>query len=770
MSTPPIPLSLIPQPAQVERGEGQFTLTAQTALIAIGGKPHTAKAAAQFAAMVEESFGQKLPQLVEAADGAEAAAAPAAARVIRFRFDEGAELPREGYVLEITPSGVSIRAGDAAGLFYGAVTLWQLLTAAPEPALPATLPALRITDSPRFKWRGFMLDSARHMQPVEQIKRLIDQAARHKLNTFHWHLTDDQGWRLEIKRYPKLTEVGAWRIPAGKAGIGPDGQPLRYGGFYTQAEARDIVAYAAERHITVVPEFDMPGHARAALAAYPEFGPTGQAPEVSPDWGIHPYIFDVTDEAFAFLENILREFFDIFPSRYIHIGGDEAVKHHWKNSPKVQEKIRALGLADENALQSWFVRRVARFLAANERQLIGWTEIIDGGPLPEGASLMVWYKLESAAVAAEAGHDVVMTPSAYTYLNCAQSFAHAAPPGHDWPTTLQVVYEHEPIPEDVPASAAHRIIGYQANLWTEHIRIPQHVEHMLYPRLSAIAENAWSPAALRDWRGFLPRIVAQLRRLHRTGIAAADSAFAAQIDAEPADADAGPNPSAAQVRLWSQTGFGELRYTTDGSEPRADSPRYTEPLTLALPVTITVNAFFEGRPIAKPHRAVVDALALRTRTAEQLLPQPESGRRLEDDEPLEGERLTVLVNIVTPRWVWKQAPLDGIRSLRVEALDVPYNFAFAPEHEQPLQRATEPVYLQLYFGGFEGEPVAQALVDPALPTPIKTVTLPLPEGLSGRHDLHLKFTGDEFTELPRETLWAIKRLQLLTAEEARNGQ
>ncbi|KXU35431.1 hypothetical protein AXK11_06535 [Cephaloticoccus primus] len=771
MNTQPLPL--LPQPAQVERAEGQFTLIAQTPVVAVGGNPHAAKVAAQFAAMVEESFGHKLPQLAETADGTEAATAAATAGAIRIHLDEGAALPREGYVLEITPAGTSIRAGDAAGLFYGAVTLWQLLTGGAGLALPATLPALRITDSPRFRWRGFMLDSARHMQSVEHIKRLIDQAARHKLNTFHWHLVDDQGWRLEIKRYPKLTEIGAWRIPAGKAGIGPDGQPLRYGGFYTQAEARDIVAYAAERHITIVPEIEMPGHARAALAAYPEFGPTGQPTEVTPNWGIHPFIFDVTDEAFAFLENILREVFEIFPGSYIHIGGDEAIKPQWKKSARVQEKIRALGLADENALQSWFIRRIAQFITAQNRKLIGWDEILDGGPLPEGANVMVWHDIKNAAVATRSGHDVVMTPTAYTYLNRAQSLASDETPGHDWVTSLQKVYEFEPIPDDVPQAAAQRIIGYQANLWTEYVRTPRQVDHMLYPRLSAVAENAWSPASLRDWAGFLPRIAAQLRRLHRAGIRAADSAFAVQIDAEPADANAGPNPGRAYVRLSNQAAFGELRYTTDGSEPHADSPRYTGPLALALPVTLTATAFFEGQPIAKPRRAVVDALALRTRSAEKLHPNPMMRAwRLEDDEPLEGERLVVPVDIITPTWVWKQAPLDGIHSLRVEAVDVPYNFAFTEDetggsHPTP---AKDPVYLQLYLGSFDGEPVAQALVDPQQPTPIKAVTLALPAGLSGLQDLHLKFTGNECTNSARQTLWALKRAQLLTQEEATRNQ
>jgi len=757
---PSYPLPLVPYPAHVERGEGHFSVTPQTAVLAAADDEAASKAADQFVAMIAEASGSTLTRGVASAPAAQPHSAS-----IHFALDTALKLPPEAYTLQIAPSGIALRASDPAGLYYAAVTLWQLLTADLNTDLPTTLPELLIEDRPRFAWRGFMLDSSRHLQSTAQIKQLIDQAARHKLNTFHWHLVDDHGWRLEIKQYPKLTEIGAWRIPAGKAGRGPDGQPLRYGGFYTQEEARDIVTYAAERHVTIVPEIEMPGHARAAIAAYPEFGSTGEETTVAPEWGIHPFLFNVDDATFAFLETVLREVMDIFPGSYIHIGGDEAVKHHWKRSPAAQAKIRELGLADEDALQSWFIRRIAQFLTANNRKLIGWDEILDGGPLPEGANVMVWHSISNAALATQSGHNVVMCSTGHAYLNRAQSLAHDEPPGHDRMITLKKVYEFEPVPPEVDKDAARRIIGYQANLWTEYVRTPEQVEHMLYPRLSAVAENAWSPTIHRDWQAFLPRIAIQLRRLTRSGLHPADSAFAVQIEALPA---ANANGSAiytpTRVRLSNQAGFGELRYTLDGSEPHADSPLYTAPLPLpALPATITVNAFFDGQALAKSRHEIIDTSTLRTRTAEQLVPRVgETALRLEDDEPLDGERLALPVTISKPEWTWANAVLDGVCSLEVEVVDLPYNFAFANESVGiPPDSPTEPVYLQLYLDRFEGEPIAQVLVEAHHPTPVQTLKLPLPAGI-GEEPRHLlfKFTGSEFTGTARETLWAIYRVRL----------
>jgi len=754
-------LPLIPQPAHVEYREGTFPLSAQTRVVTAVDDAPACAAADHLADMLEEQIGVRLAR-TEANEVAD----------IVFSTAPESGLPHEAYTLEISPTGIRVCAADAAGLFYGAVTLWQLMTG--SDTLPASLPALRIEDRPRFAWRGFMLDSARHIQSTEQIKRLIDQAARHKLNTFHWHLTEDQGWRLEIKRYPKLTEVGAWRTPAGKAGIGLDGQPLRYGGFFTQAQAREIVAYASARHITVIPEIEMPGHAQAAIASYPELGCSHEAPPVSADWGIHKWLFNVEDSTFAFLENVLREVMEIFPSRYIHIGGDEAAKQQWRNSPQVQKRIAELGLENENALQSWFIRRIGNFLTQNGRCLLGWDEILEGGPLPESAAVMVWREMKSAAHAVRSGHDIVATPDIPYYLNYVQSTASDEPSSHGNLTTLQSVYQFEPVPADFSDAEAGRILGIQGNVWTEHIRLAAGLEHMVFPRLTAIAETAWTPQNARDWRAFLHRLAPQMRRFTRSGIRAADSAFAVVIDAQP------DGLAHAKVMLSNQANFGELRYTLNGSEPTADSPRYTQPLSISLPSTLRANAFLGTQPLAKPRSQLIDELALRTRHAEQLI-NADKGHyaysRLEADEATEGERLTLAIPYNAPLWYWPQAPLDGICAVRAEVLKRPFNFQHAYDEnyrsneEVSDATANEPVYLQLYLGSVNGDsgtpdstPFAQARVDSqanaeSRPSVLTTVTIPLPP-TSGTHDLLLKFSI-----APQHQLWAIHCLQLLTTAD-----
>jgi len=750
-SARPLP-PLIPQPAYIDYCEGSFPLSSQTCIVADSRDASACAAADHLARMLEEQTGVRLPRC----DSSQAADI-----VVATASDSG--LSAEAYTLEISENAARVCAADAAGLFYGAVTLWQLMTA--TDALPDSLPALRIEDRPRFAWRGFMLDSARHIQSTDQIKRLIDQAARHKLNTFHWHLTDDQGWRLEIKRYPKLTEVGAWRSPAGKAGIGPDGQALRYGGFFTQAEAREIVAYAAARHITVIPEIEMPGHAQAAIASYPELGCSEKAPPVSADWGIHEWLFNVEDSTFEFLENVLREVMAIFPSRYIHIGGDEAAKQQWRKSPIIQQRIAELGLENEDALQSWFIRRIGKFLTDNGRCLLGWDEILEGGPLPESAAVMVWREMKSAAHAVRSGHPIVATPDIPYYLNYVQSTASDEPSSHGNLTPLQAVYEFEPVPADFSDTEAGRILGIQGNVWTEHIRLAAGLEHMIFPRLSAIAETAWTPQNARDWRAFLPRLAPQMRRFARSGIRAADSAFAVAIDAQP------DGPSQARVSLSNQTGFGELRYTLDGSEPTATSPRYTQPLSLSLPATLRTNVFWNGQALAKARGQRVDALALRTRHAEQLIDQDKgnySYSRLEADEATEGERLTLAIPYNAPLWEWPQASLDGIRVIRAEVLRRPFNFQHAydenyrPSDEELSRTENDPVYLQLYLGNSDDKsdrpPYAQTKIE-SQTTPLTTIDIPLPQ-TNGTHDLRLKFSIP-----PQRQLWAIYRLQLLTAAD-----
>lgn len=740
---------VIPLPAQVTPGNGSFSVEADTHVQVPPGDTHARRAADYFVSLFESSSRTRL-QLVEAARDARSAK-----RAIAFTIDPKAPEGDEAYSLSVSPSGVQVSARSAPGLFYGGITLWQLLSADGGHALPVKLQALRIEDAPRFPWRGFMLDSARHLQSVGEIKKLIDQMAQAKLNVFHWHLTDDQGWRLEIKRYPRLTDVGAWRVPAGKAGRDADGEPVRYGGFYTQEQAREIVEYAAERHITVVPEIEMPGHAQAAIAAYPQYGVTGKAPVVSPDWGVNPYLYNTDDATFSFLEGVLSEVMDVFPGTYIHVGGDEAVKTQWTASPKVQEQRRALGLADEHELQSWFIKRIERFIVSKGRKLIGWDEILEGG-LPPEATVMSWRGIKGAVEAAKQGHDVVLSPSNLVYFNRMQSAAADEPPSHDYPTPLKAVYDFEPVPAELTGEESKHVLGTQANLWTEHVRTEPRVEHMTFPRLAALSEIAWSPREARDWNGFLQRLAPQMQRYRIAGIAAADSAFAVRFDLAP-------EGEGAKVALRNQTGFGELHYTLDGSDPAPASPRYERPLAVPLATTVRANAFFEGRPLAAPRSQQVSAMALATVDAEQLQTCSKDGLvlRLEDDEPIGDQRAVVPVDIGNPCWIWKDVDLSGVTSLRVQAIDLPFNFQFGadPVPGELRKQATREGELEVALDSCDGKRAGKAALGSAQ-RENGVVVLDVPVGkITGRHDLCLRFTRDR-----HDPLWAIDRIQLQPAK------
>jgi hexosaminidase len=381
------------------------------------------------------------------------------------------------------------------------------------------IPAVRIDDAPRFRWRGLMLDSARHFQSPEFIKQFIDWMALHKLNVLHWHLTDDQAWRLEIKKYPRLTSVGAWRVPAGAAAaadIDPaTGRPRLYGGFYSQDEVRDIVAYAAQRHITIVPEIETPGHASAAIAAYPQLGVLGTQTAVPADWGIYPNLYNVDDSTFTFLQNVLAEVMELFPSEYIHVGGDEAVKDQWQASPQVQARMRELGIKDEHALQSYFIQRLEKFLNAHGRKLIGWDEILEGGLAPN-ATVMSWRGIDGAIAAANAGHDTVLSPWPTLYFDNRQT--HDTQPGRGRMITIKDVYAFNPAPSSIGPEQREHILGVQANLWTEHMRTEDRVAYMAFPRAAALAEVAWSPENKINWPDFESRLKVQLKRYDALGI------------------------------------------------------------------------------------------------------------------------------------------------------------------------------------------------------------------------------------------------------------
>ncbi|MBL6938489.1 MAG: family 20 glycosylhydrolase [Alphaproteobacteria bacterium] len=516
--------SLVPVPVQVVPQPGEFVLDAATPLIF---DKRDAFAANYLRDLLNRTRGIAL---------AKRHGAPA----ITLRRDPSVS-GKEAYRLDVAPSGATIRASDSAGMFYGAITFWQLATQTPGKANRVTIPSVGIIDGPRFAWRGLLLDSVRHFQSVAFIQSFLDAMAREKLNVLQWHLTDDQGWRLEIRKYPRLTQIGGWRVPAGEAAqhdIDPKtGKPRLYGGFYTQGQVREIVAYAAARHITIVPEIEMPGHAQAAIVAYPWLGSVSDAPtQVSSDWGVFPYLYNVDDRTFRFLEDVLTETMALFPGAYIHVGGDEAVKDQWKANPAIQAKMHALGLANEDALQSWFIARIGTFLKAHGRRLIGWDEILQGG-VPPDATITSWRGIDGAITAAKDGHDTVLSPAPVLYLDNRQVEGAGEPSGRGAVVPLSNVYDFDLAPASLSDAERAHIIGVQANIWTEHIREPDNVAYAAFPRAAALAELGWSPAATHDRAGFLARMPAELDRYAALGLP-----HSAHLDGDP------PNPASSTMR------------------------------------------------------------------------------------------------------------------------------------------------------------------------------------------------------------------------------
>ena len=495
---------IIPQPQKIIIGNSQFVFNSNTVII-YNNNEILKQQANYFSEIIDESLGIKTTtQKNNSKNNKEA--------VIILKIAEGNNnFGDEGYHLKIDTKKIIIEADSATGTFYGLQSLFQLILLntdlQSDSISEIKIPTLEITDGPRFAYRGMHLDVGRHMFPPEFIKKYIDLLAYYKFNTFHWHLTEDQGWRIEIKKYPKLTEVGAWRKETliGHGGEKPfkyDGKP--YGGYYTQDEIRDIVAYAAQRQITIIPEIEMPGHSLAALAAYPELGCTGGPYEVATRWGVFQDIYCTNDSTFEFLENVLLEVMDLFPSKYIHIGGDEAPKARWKECPTCQATMNREGLKDEHELQSYFIQRIEKFLNSHGREIIGWDEILEGGLAPN-ATVMSWRGTEGGIAAAQQNHDAIMTPGSHCYFDHYQS---ASPENEPLAiggfTSLEKVYSYEPIPELLNNDEAKHILGTQANVWTEYMGTPEHVEYMILPRMAALSEVNW--ASEKDWELFKKKI------------------------------------------------------------------------------------------------------------------------------------------------------------------------------------------------------------------------------------------------------------------------
>jgi len=661
---------LIPIPAEVRAASGSFAVDAHTMIAYAPGDTKAEAAARYLAEELRRSRGVTL---------AVTATARPAARSIVFRSDPKASVEqREGYSLDVDGDGARVVSRDAAGLFYGAVTFWQLATADGKQG-STRVPGVSIRDWPRFEWRGLMLDVARHFHDVATVKQVLDAMAEHKLNVFHWHLSDDQGWRIEIKRYPLLTSVGGWRTPPG---AGTHGEPARYGGFYTQEQVRDVVAYAAARHITVVPELDMPGHAQAAVASYPDIvGVNGDHPSVSVDWGVNPYLYNVDEKSFTFIENVLDEVMALFPSTYIHLGGDEAVKDQWKDSPAVQARMKSLGITDENALQSWFTDRLGDYLAKHGRRLIGWDEILEGG-LPRTASVMSWRGVQGAIDAAKKNHDVVLAPAGWMYFDNLQSDRADEPNGRLSVLALERVYGFEPVDASLTPEQARHVLGAEATLWSEFIPSARHIQHALFPRVDAMAEIAWSPRGTRDWQGFLQRLPAQMRRYASLDIGASDTAFAPAIHVD-GDIATILHDRKASIRIDNQTAFGTVRYTTDGSTPGTDAKAYAAPFTVSLPTTVRAVTFApDGTPMAGVRTRTIDRDNLLTRRTGELMKCPDGslGLRMPLLPDLGAMDTPVYdVDLFHACWVYPKAPSDGVTGIRIEAARLARNYGLAHE-------------------------------------------------------------------------------------------
>ena len=502
-------VEIVPRPTSVVRGQGEFELTEHTVIVA---SPGTESEAARLAEALRMPTGLALP-----------VKSNGFANSILLQLDNTLE-PKfggEGYRLIVTPDGVVIQAAAPAGLFYGGVTLRQLLPAeifsaklVSSNTIRWKVPCVIVEDVPRFAWRGLLLDVARHFMPVEFVKRYIDLAALHKFNMLQLHLTDDQGWRVEIKRYPRLTEIGSVRAESPVAGDRARGDGTPYGPyFFTQEQIRELVAYASARHVTLVPEIEMPGHFLAALTAYPEYSCTGGPFHVRTQWGIEPDVLcPGNDQAIEFATNVLAEVTEMFPSPFIHIGGDEAPRDRWKACPKCQARMRAEGLQSEAQLQTYLNHRLDKFLTSRGRRMIGWDEILEGGLTP-GAAVMSWRGTEGGIAAAAVGHDVVMSPTSHCYLDYAQARGPEEPEAIGGYVPVETVYSFDPLPTQLPAAQQKHILGVQGNLWTEYIATPRVAEYFTYPRAVALAEVAWSPAAQRDFADFQRRLRVHEKRL-----------------------------------------------------------------------------------------------------------------------------------------------------------------------------------------------------------------------------------------------------------------
>ncbi len=507
---------------------------------------------------------------------------------------------KESYKLKAGRDGVFISAKSPTGIFYGIQSFLQLLPVTFYDGLSKNnklrIPACFIEDKPRFSYRGMHLDVSRHFFPPAAVKQYIDMLAMYKFNTFHWHLTDDQGWRIEIKKYPKLTQVGAWRDSTliGRFRSKPERYDhSRYGGFYTQAQIRDIVKYAAQRHINIIPEIEMPGHSSAAVAAYPWLACSPGPFHVAATWGIFRDIYCPKDTTFGFLKTVLTEVMALFPSEYIHIGGDEVPKAQWKNSKLCQNIIKKENLKNESQLQSLFIQRIDTFLTQNGRKMIGWDEILEGG-LPPGATVMSWRGEKGGIEAARQGHDAIMAPQRYTYFDHYQADRKFQPIAIGGFTTLKKVYSYEPVPVELDSAEAIHILGAEGCVWTEYIPDIKKVQYMALPRMAALAEVDWTTAGRKNWSSFQKRINYQFDLYKTFGYSYCKGSYKVYI------VEKKYNSKYVEVVLHSEIYHPDIRYTTDGTTPTYKSEKYKKPFLIPKGTIIKAAIFVNDKLMETP--------------------------------------------------------------------------------------------------------------------------------------------------------------------------
>jgi hexosaminidase len=727
---------VIPLPAATTERNGSFELSAAT-VIQVAQEQSAAAEAARYVGSLWKRTNGVMLKVAPVADTADSV----------IRFEQKAGFGPEAYRLEVAPHRITVSASTAAGLFYGAVTLWQLL---PVGVQAGQIAAQSIVDEPRYAWRGLMLDSSRHFQSPAFIRSMIDWMAWHKLNVLHWHLTDDQGWRLEIRKYPRLTSVGAWRIPAVVPGTPP---PQRYGGFYTQDEVRDIVRFAASRHVQIIPEIDMPGHAQAAIAAYPELGSTDARLRlsVSNRWGVHTHLFNLEPATFEFLENVLSEVLQLFPSRLIHIGGDEAVKDEWNASATVQARARKLGIHDAAALQVYFTQRISRFLAAHSRRTVGWDEILQPG-VSTGAVIMSWHGAAGAHAAALKGNDTVLAPDPALYFDHRQSSLPAEPPGRLDVISLEDVYRFELQDPRLTDKQQRHVLGLQAQIWTEHIQTEQRVEWMALPRAAAVAEVGWSPPK-RSWPDFLERLSSMSARYLAFNLHYADSAFGIQPRFTRRAEAIGVTLSNLPELKNAGLGTG-IRYTLDGGPPTSTSTLYAEPLSVPFGTEVRAATFIGAAQVSRTWISHVDQKTATRRNSHELdLCSNGVGLLLEPRHARSADEAPLAVDIMNPCWIYRDVDLTQGRQFTAAVSALPFNYELGQDAAKIRvgDNRTVTGELEVRLDNCAGTVLSVLPLPPAAGAEglAELPSQKLPP-LAGRHDLCLRFARPSL-----EPLWAL---------------